>query len=113
MSLDVYLSAVVETNVFHKNITHNLNVMAKNCILDNGKNLYQYLWRPDEIEVTQAYQLIAPLKEGLQKLEDKREFFENFNPSNGWGNYKNLVEFVREYLRVCIEYPAGKIEISR
>ena len=52
-----------ETNtVFSANITHNLNTMADEA------GLYQYLWRPEEVEVEKAGELIEPLEQGLAHL---------------------------------------------
>jgi hypothetical protein len=48
MSLDVYLSKMMPTEVFTGNITHNLGKMADKVVLSNGQTLYQILWRPDE-----------------------------------------------------------------
>ena len=48
MSLDVYLTKVMPTEVYSSNITHNLGKMANKVVLSNGKTLYDILWRPDE-----------------------------------------------------------------
>jgi hypothetical protein len=48
MSLDVYLTAIRPTTVFDLNITHNLGEMARQA------NLYQCLWRPEEVPITHA-----------------------------------------------------------
>lgn len=107
MSLDVGLNAIVETNVFDWNITHNLTSMA------NAAGIYKHLWRPDELGITVAVDLIEPLKIGLKELESSPDDFRKFNPENGWGNYENLVGFVKNYLESCINYPDAKIWISR
>ena len=111
MSLDVYLRypqfASPEVEVFWKNITHNLNVMA------TAAGIYKELWRPDEINITHAHQLIEPLTTGLSKLILGKEMFLQYNPSNGWGSYDTLVTFVREYLEACKLYPYAQIEVSR
>lgn len=96
-----------EVQVFSANITHNLNTMADNA------GIYRYLWRPEELEITHANQLIEPLQKGLLRLQKHREHFEQFNPSNGWGTYEGLVEFVQEYLHACVRYPEAEIYVSR
>lgn len=75
--------------------------------------IYYALWRPDEIGITTAAQLIQPLKAGLAKLDSDPERFEKLNPSNGWGSYERLVSFVRDYLRACEETPDAKVYASR
>lgn len=107
MSLDVYLTAVRPTEVYSGNITHNLNRMAE------AAGIYYHLWRPDEIGITQAALLVIPLTEGLQRLLADPEKFKELNPENGWGNYENLVEFVRAYRDACEANPDATVEASR
>jgi hypothetical protein len=107
MSLSVSLTAIRPTCVFDYNITHNLNTMAMEA------GIYQYLWRPEEIGITKAGQLIPLLTVGLGVLERDPEHFKKFNPENGWGTYEGLVEFVRSYLEACKENPDAEIYISR
>ena len=110
MSLDVTL--VVEGQeedeyTYSANITHNLGGMAKKA------GIYQHLWRPEEINIQFASELITPLSEGLQRLKDDPEYFKQFNAENGWGLYKHFVPFVEKYLNACVEFPEARIKISR
>ena len=89
------------------NITHNLNRMAEEV------GIYNYLWRPEEIDIFKAYQLIDPLREGLHKLKMYPDKFKTYNPENGWGTYEQFVKFVSNYLDACYEYPNATIEVSR
>ena len=107
MSLDVYLTKMMPTCVYDGKITHNLGKMA------DAAGIYKHLWRPDEIGITHAKQLIAPLTEGLQKLIDQRDHFETFNSSNGWGMYEHFVPFVKKYLAACKENPGAEVRVSR
>lgn len=102
-----------DTNcVFDWNITHNLGEMADQVKIDDH-TLYQYLWRPEEIGVFQAKQLIEPLSRAWVSMLSDREKLEEFNPENGWGDYEGLVNFVEEYLKAAVEYPDATIEVSR
>lgn len=103
MSLDVTLTE----EVYEANITHNLNKMAHEAYI------YQHLWRPDEINVEYAHELIEPLKEGLRRLKADPEHFKHFNPENGWGDYEGLVAFVDAYLHACIAHPSARVGVSR
>ena len=94
-------------SVYHANITHNLGKMA------SAAGIYKHLWRPDELGVENAGQLIEPLRVGLAALEGDPERFREFNPSNGWGNYDGLIRFVRNYLAACIQYQDATIYVSR
>ncbi|TVM03002.1 MAG: hypothetical protein CV087_07595 [Candidatus Brocadia sp. WS118] len=93
--------------IYTANITHNLNKMADEA------GIYQHLWRPDEIGITNAEQLIEPLQRGLQLLKSDPEKFKKFNPSNGWGNYEGLVNFVHDYLKACVENPDADVVVWR
>lgn len=103
---------VVETDgesntVYSANITHNLNRMADEA------GIYKHLWRPDEIGITNAAQLISPLEQGLSVLKSDPTRFEELNPSNGWGTYDGLVRFVEDYLNACKQYPQANVSVSR
>ena len=107
MSLTVHLVKTLPTNLYSRNITHNLNLMAGEA------GIYEACWRPDEIGITKAEQLIEPLTKGLALLRADPERFKAFNASNGWGVYENFVEFVEDYLSNCREHPDADVEVSR
>ena len=107
MSLDVYLTAIRPTVVFDCNITHNLGAMAAEA------GIYKHLWRPDELGITTAGELVEPLAAGLTLLQSDPERFTAFDAPNGWGVHENLVGFVERYLTACRENPDAKIEVSR
>ena len=59
-----YVETPDESNIiFTRNITHNLTEMARKA------DLYEPLWRPDNLDIDKAEQLIAPLSEGLRRLK--------------------------------------------
>ena len=93
--------------VYSANITHNLNKMAREA------GIYEHLWRPEEIGITKANQLIVPLSAGLIILRSDPERFQKLNPENGWGNYVGLVKFVENYLDACKKYPDAEVYASR
>jgi hypothetical protein len=74
---------------------------------------YQALWRPEEIRITKAHQLIPLLRNGLAVLMTHPETFDTYNPVNGWGHYDGLVAFIRAYLEACERYPAANVSVSR
>lgn len=122
MSLDVYLinpvkkqstcsmcGQLIEEDEYYydANITHNLNKMAEEACI------YMWLWKPDELNVKTAEELIAPLTNGLKLLKARPEHFEKFNSSNGWGMYEHFVPFVENYLEACKQYPHALVRASR
>ena len=107
MSLDVYLTATVPTTVFDANITHNLNTMAE------AAGIYMHLWRPDELGITKAGELIAPLEKGLRKMKRSPGKYKQFDPPNGWGSYDGFILWLEKYIAACKEYPEATIRVSR
>lgn len=112
MSLDVYLSATRKTEVYWANITHNLGKMAS-AVKCGEHSLYEYLWRPEEIGIKQAGELIPPLREAVKELKAKPKKYEKYNAENGWGTYEHFVPFVEKYLFACEENPDAKVDVSR
>ena len=107
MSLGVSLTSVVGTSFFDANITHNLGVMAE------AAGLYKALWRPEEIGIENASQLIQILEIGIGKLKSHPELFTHLNPANGWGNYELLVTFCDKYIEACRQHPDAKVSADR
>jgi hypothetical protein len=103
----VFLGEGETTEAYSANITHNLGNMATEA------GIYQHLWRPEELGITQAHELVAPLAQGLMLLKLDPERFEAFNAPNGWGLYEHFVPFVEQYLAACIAYPRATVEVSR
>lgn len=94
-------------DIFSYNITHNLRSMAEEA------GIYKELWRPEEIPIEKAGELIEPLKKGLILLKTNPDRFKKLNPENGWGTYEGLVKFVENYLEACIVWPDAKVRASR
>jgi hypothetical protein len=107
MSLDVYLEEVRPTTVFTANITHNMGRMAGEV------DLYKPLWRPEEIPVEKAADLVPLLRRGLGRLIAEKDRLQEFNPENGWGDYDGLVRFTEEYLAACETHPDARVKTWR
>jgi hypothetical protein len=104
---DVVESEFQTEEVYCANITHNLGEMA------SAAELYYPLWRPEEINITKAKQLIVPLAKGLESLIEKPDYYKTFNPENGWGLYDGLLNLVENYLKACIDNPDADVSVSR
>ncbi len=107
MSLDLSLTDDLHGAVYDGNYTHNLIPMAV------AAGIYDVMWRPEEIGISTAGQLIAPLADGLAKLKADPAKYEIHNPENGWGSYAGFVPFVEAYLAACREYPAASVDADR
>jgi hypothetical protein len=94
-------------SVYSANITHNLNKMA------DAASIYMHLWRPEEIGITKAAQLVIPLREGITRLNAEPVKFRQYNAPNGWGLYEHFVPFVEQYLAACEKNPDADVSVSR
>jgi len=106
MSLDVEISGG-NGEYYEANITHNLNKMA------DAAGIYYQLWRPDEIGITKAGQLIEPLSKGLTDMALRADHYKQFDSPNGWGLYKHFIPWIIDYLAACKRNPEGDISVSR
>jgi len=114
MSLDVDLMVTKPVSVFTQNITHNLNKMAMVVELTNGMTLYDVMWRPDEQQgLKYARDIAGLLDEAWNILLSDPDKFKIFNPSNGWGSYDGLVNFVYNYRNACWDNPDAELSVSR
>lgn len=93
--------------VYSANITHNLNRMADEA------GIYQYCWRPEELDITHAKQLIEPLEAAIATMKSNPDRFKKHNPANGWGSYDSFVPWLENYLAACRRYPDAIVEVSR
>lgn len=107
MSLDVYLESESGEALYERNITHNLNQMAK------AAGIYDCLWNPNETGITHANQIIEPLSIGTAKLATQKRVFEEFNAPNGWGMWEHFLPFCADYLQACRDYPDALVRVSK
>jgi len=95
------------TEAYSANITHNLGRMAKAC------GIYEMVWRPEDCGITQASQLIEPLKLAIAKLKADPVHFKQYNPKNKWGDYDAFLGFLERYLQACCDEPNASVSVSR
>jgi len=113
MSLDVTLTEQHCSHcgagkvVFEANITHNLNKMAA----EGG--VYEHIWRPEELNIKLAKDLIKPLQQFVDDMKKDPARFKEFNTPNGWGTYVNFLPWCDRYLQACIKFPDATISVCR
>lgn len=107
MSLDVYLTHTRPVEVFWANYTHNCGPMASEA------GVYECVWRPDEIGITKAGQLIEPLMSGIAAMKADPERFKKLDPPNKWGSYDTFLPWLEKYLSACQENPEADVGVSR
>lgn len=102
MSLDIQLRVDGEV-VCNVVFPDNLAPMAEEL------RVYDYIWHPS---VVRAANLIYPLGEALLVLLEHEDHYRTLEPSNGWGKYEHLVEFLTQYIRACAKFKNAVIEVS-
>jgi len=88
--------------IYTANITHNLGQMAAEA------GIYKALWRPEEIGIRYAKQIVPILEKGLRALKHNPEHFKAFE-----GKYESLLRFVERYLHECRGNPEAFLRASR
>lgn len=107
MSLDVWLEESVVTEVFSANYTHNCASMAE------AAGIYKHVWRPEELGITKASELIEPLRAAIVVMRADPQRFIDLNPENGWGSYDTFLPWLERYLAACVERPSANVRVSR
>jgi len=87
--------------------------MAGEVKLSNGKTLYDVLWRPEEHGFYYAKEISELLDEGWNILLADPTHFMQWDPSNHWGSYEGLCNFVYNYRNACWDNPDAEISASR
>jgi hypothetical protein len=85
--------------LYSANYTHNIAPMAQ------AAGIYEALWHPREGGFQTAEMLLPILQIGLRELVKDPDFYKQYNPSNGWGDYDSFVKFVEGIVIACIEHP--------
>jgi len=113
MSLDVYLSPPKCPHCgrapegYSSNITHNLGKMAREA------GIYEACWRPEEIGITKAGQLIKPLRTGIALMKSDPARFQPLGSENGWGTYIQFLPWLEDYLAACEANPDADVSVFR
>lgn len=107
MSLDVTLTFTRRVSVYDANITHNLGRMAEEA------GIYKHVWRPEEIGITKAAQLIEPLRAGIAQMKVDPARFQRHDSPNGWGLYMDFLPWLERYLAACESNPDAEVSVSR
>lgn len=122
MSLDLYLEdapreircecgrvlgEIPAQEIYTANITHNLARMADEA------GIYKHLWRPEQVGVSKAGELIAPIRDGMELMRAEPDRFREFDASNGWGTYEDFLPWLAQLLGACELNPDAYVRVSR
>jgi len=115
MSLDIWLWIPADTGdpeteslripgTDHFNYTHNVTPMWKEA------GVYEALYNSDG---KPAGEFIETLRQGIKDMEDHPRKYHAFNPENGWGDSETALNFLRNWLSVCVKHPKALIGVSK
>lgn len=110
---DVPVQIYENDEFWHGNITHNLKEMAEKCDISEDPSdpidLFDLLWGnkqlAEDTDMEKVAEYTARLTKCLFKLKVNPEYFKEFNPSNGWGDYELLVSFVTDFIEALLSMP--------
>ncbi len=103
MSLDFSVQVVQPTEVFSKNITHNVAAMWRMA------GVYDALYNS---EGEPCRKIEAILRVGINDMLNRPNEYKALNPSNGWGNYEGALAYLQAVYLACKENPEGIIRVS-
>lgn len=106
MSLDISLYQMKYIEIFSSNITYNLAEMAEKA------GIYEACWRPKSNGYKKAKDILPILEKGYADLKARPEYYRQFNASNGWGTYDDLIIWVEKLIWACKKYPEADIKVS-
>lgn len=120
MGLSIYFldKSAKEIEIESLNITHNLNTVVSELGLLVGLPYYELIWRPDElfglkngeVPTVLVLKLLPDLIKNLLKFEDH---LVDYLPSNGWGTFESLIDFLCKYLSECYKHKDAYVYCCR
>lgn len=103
MSLDIYITAKRETEIYERNVTYNLAKMYYKCI-DKEKGFKKL----DGMNCKEALPIV---ENAIIDMLVNADEYKKLNPENGWGSYEGLLETLQEIRKCCKENFDGKISV--
>ena len=100
------------------NITHNLNKIVDECGKLVGLAYYEVIWRPDELfglkngEVPVVF-VLSVLPDLIKNLLEYEDCLTEYLPSNGYGTFEGLINFLCNYLKECYTHQQAYIYCCR
>ncbi len=55
---------------------------------------------------------LGRLLNGVTDMAARKEFYDQMNPPNGWGNREGAVKFLDELVQACLDHPKATIRVS-
>ena len=102
----------------HLRITHNLYTIVSELSLLVGLPYYEVIWRPDELfglkngEVPVVF-VLSVLPDLIKNLLEYEDCLTEYLPSNGYGTFEGLINFLCNYLKECYTHQQAYIYCCR
>ena len=75
--------------------------------------IYYAVWRPEEVGIETAKDLIPTLRAGIDLMRKNPKRFKQYDSPNGWGLYDDFLPWLERYLQACEQNPSAEVEVSR
>tara|TARA_R110000744_G_scaffold372210_1_gene483746 strand:- start:46 stop:336 length:291 start_codon:yes stop_codon:yes gene_type:complete len=95
MSIDVWLGK------WEGNITYNLSPMMNEVFIIPLRDMYGMT----------GIQISHCLHKSIQSMVFREEKLIELNPTNGWGSYDVLFNFILDFKQACDKYPDEKLSV--
>jgi hypothetical protein len=93
MSLDIYITAKREVDIYERNVTYNLAKMYYKCI-DKEKGFRKL----DGMNCKEALPIV---ENAIRDMLVNADEYRKLNPENGWGSYEGLLATLQEMRNCC------------
>lgn len=90
--------------VYERNCTSNVVPMWREALGGDGLAAFHH---------APASEAAGPLNTGVRRMEADPAKYRAMNPPNGWGNYEDALDVLRELRDACHTHPLTRIRISR
>ena len=107
MSRDLCLISESGDVLYASSITNYVDDVAEEA------GLHVYLWYPHDVGFRQAHQIVDEIKDGLNYLTKRPDFFKKFDIPNKWSVEIDFIPFLENYYNALREYPDAHIFVSR
>lgn len=88
------------------NYTYNVSKMYYDAFSDFGTDGIRML------SDRQGEACIPMLERAIQRMQDDKLKYLEWNPSNGWGNYQGALDLLRELLTWCQAAPKAYLSVT-
>jgi hypothetical protein len=100
-----------ESGEVSRNYTSNVGQMWAEAIGEKEDGEFMALSRVIKAHPV-AEELRPFIERGVSMMSEAPEYFRQYNPPNGWGDYEGALEYLRWIAANCVKFPHAFVEVS-